>query len=123
MASVKKTMTDEQFYQAAQRTTLRPHTIAMARDVIVRGMTQSQVAKNYSVSKGAVSQVVKQIWDAHIPPGFTFVAVSVPLSLGRKIERLSQLTLVNKEHFGTLTTVEANALLHSLLDEQTFLDD
>jgi len=28
MASVKKTMTDEQFYQAAQRTTLRPHTIA-----------------------------------------------------------------------------------------------
>ena len=123
MASVKKTMTDEQFYQAAQRTTLRPHTIAMARDVIVSGMTQSQVAKNYSVSKGAVSQVVKQIWDAHIPPGFTFIAVSLPLSLGKKIERLSQLTLVNKEYFGTLTTVEANTLLHSLLDEKTFLDD
>lgn len=120
MASVKKTMTDEQFYQAAQRTTLRPHTIAMARDVIVRGMTQSQVAKNYSVSKGAVSQVVKQIWDAHIPPGFTFITVSVPLSLGKKIERLSQLTLVNKEYFGTLTTVEANTLLHSLLDEKPF---
>ncbi len=123
MASVKKTMTDEQFYQAAQRTTLRPHTIAMARDVIVRGMTQAQVAKNYSVSKGAVSQVVKQIWDAHIPPGFTFIAVSVPLSIGKKIERLSQLTLANKEHFGTLTKVEATTLLHSLLDEADACSD
>ena len=122
MVSVKKLMTEEQFYQAAQRTTLRPHTIAMAHDVVVRGMTQALVAKNYSVSKGAVSQVVKRIWDAHTPPGFTFIAVSLPLNLGKKIERLSQLTLVNKEHFGTLTAVEANTLLHSLLDEQTFLD-
>lgn len=123
MASVKKTMTDEQFYQAAQRTTLRPHTMAMARDVIVMGMTQAQVAKNYSVSKGAVSQVVKKIWDAHTPPGFTFIAVFVPFNLGKKIERLSQITLINKDQFSTLTTIEANTLLHSLLDETTFLDN
>ncbi|MGL4888036.1 MAG: TrfB-related DNA-binding protein [Aeromonas veronii] len=123
MISVKKSMTDEQFYQAAQRTTLRPHTIAMARDVVVRGMTQAQVAKNHSVSKGAVSQVVKRIWDAHTPPGFTFIAVSVPLNLGKKIERLSQLTLINQEYFSTLTTAEATALLHSLLDETTVSND
>ncbi|MGQ4869436.1 TrfB-related DNA-binding protein [Aeromonas caviae] len=117
MVSVKKSMTEEQFSQAAQRTTLRPHTIAMAYDVVVRGMTQSLVAKNYSVSKGAVSQVVKQIWDAHIPPGFTFIAVSLPLSIGTKVEKLSQQTLINAEYFSALTTAEATALLHTLLDE------
>ncbi|HAT2492397.1 TPA: hypothetical protein I8220_003724 [Aeromonas hydrophila] len=117
MVSVKKSMTEEQFSQAAQRTTLRPHTIAMAYDVVVRGMTQSLVAKNYSVSKGAVSQVVKRIWDAHIPPGFTFIAVSLPFSIGTKVEKLSQQTLINAEYFSALTTAEATALLHSLLDE------
>ncbi|HDT5890083.1 TrfB-related DNA-binding protein [Aeromonas dhakensis] len=123
MVSVKKLMTEEQFYQAAQRTTLRPHTIAMAHDVVVRGMTQALVAKNYSVSKGAVSQVVKRIWDAHTPPGFIFIAVSLPLNLGKKIEKLSQQTLINVEHFSTLTTAEATALLHSLLDETDAYSD
>ena len=123
MVSVKKLMTEEQFYQEAQRTTLRPHTIAMAHDVVVRGMTQALVAKNYSVSKGAVSQVVKRIWDAHTPPGFTFIAVSLPLNLGKKIEKLSQQTLINVEHFSTLTTAEATALLHSLLDETDTYSD
>lgn len=97
--AVKKILTSQQFEQAARATTLRPHTLEMAREVIVSGQSQSKVAKIYGVSKSAVSQVVKQVWDAYAPPGFVVVSITIPEPLVPFVEHLSECTLLHPDIF------------------------
>lgn len=113
--ALKKRLTSQQFEQAARTTTLRPHTLEMAREVIVCGQSQSKVAKIYGVSKSAVSQVVKQVWDAHSPPGFVVVSIPLPESLAPLISHISEYALLHPDHFHASYSQESfQSVLQSL---------
>jgi len=114
--AVKKRLTNQQFEQAARTTTLRPHTLEMAREVIVCGQSQSKVAKIYGVSKSAVSQVVKQVWDAYAPPGFVVISITLPEPLIPLVEQLSEYALLHPDLFqGANIKENTKSLLIDLL--------
>lgn len=48
----------------------------IARAVLVEGRKQSELATQYGLTKGAVSQAVTKIWEAsQLPPGYERVSV------------------------------------------------
>lgn len=78
-----KRLTEEEFAQAIAGLSVGEQTIEIARGVLVEGMTQAEYAKALNISKGAVSQAVKRVWEAYnerklIPEGYERVTAILP---------------------------------------------
>lgn len=75
-----KKLTPEQFTRAIEGMTISERPIAMARAVLVDGMSQSDCARAMNVSRNAVSLAVNRVRDAHeaVPAGFERVTAILP---------------------------------------------
>lgn len=60
------------------------------------GEAQTTVAKKHAVSRSAVSQLVKRMWEAEVPEGFVALTLTVPESLRDTLERYSALAVKDK---------------------------
>lgn len=60
------------------------------------GEAQTTVAKKHAVSRSAVSQLVKRLWEAEVPVGFVALTLTVPESLRDTLERYSALAVKDK---------------------------
>ena len=73
---ISKRLAEDQFRLAAEGVSIGQKTLDMARAVLVEGRKQSEVATQYGLTKGAVSQAVAKIWEASkLPPGYERVSV------------------------------------------------
>lgn len=119
MAGARKTMTRQEFDKAARGLNIRPQTLSIAREVIVLGAAQAEVAKRHGISKSAVSQVVKRIWDSHCPAGFVVLSVPVPELIGEILARFSDQALQQRDEFQGADGFEnAKRLLRTMLESQ-----
>ena len=75
-----KRLTSEQFAHAIEGMTISERPVAMARAVLVDGMSQSDCARAMSVSRNAVSLAVNRVRDAYeaVPAGFERVTAILP---------------------------------------------
>ncbi|TKW64647.1 MAG: transcriptional regulator [Paracoccus denitrificans] len=75
-----KPLTAEQFARAIDGMTISERPTAMARAVLVDGMSQSDCARAMNVSRNAVSLAVNRVRDAHeaVPAGFERVTAILP---------------------------------------------
>lgn len=83
MKSMKKRLTEAEFQAAIKRLEVGRQTIEIARGVLVEGKPQADYVAALGVTKGAVWQAVKRVWDAHIraqetPEGFERITVVLP---------------------------------------------
>ena len=75
----EKRLTDEQFRKAITGLNIGHGTVAMARAVLVEGRSQTEVAAEHGLTKGAVSQAVSKVWLARrLPEGFEEVRAVLP---------------------------------------------
>ena len=73
---ISKRLAEDQFRAAAEGVSIGQKTLDIARAVLVEGRKQSEVATQYGLTKGAISQAVTKIWEAsQIPPGYERVSV------------------------------------------------
>lgn len=93
--SAAKTMTNEVFEKVTKGLGIRPQSLQMARQVIVLGYSQADVARSHGVSKSAVSQLVKRIYAARAPAGFVMLTLPVPESLAEALGCFSALAIKN----------------------------
>ena len=70
--AASKRLTAAEFARAIDGISISERPIAMARSVLVDGMSQSDCARANGVSRNAVCLTVNRIWEAHIavPAGF-----------------------------------------------------
>lgn len=70
--AANKRLTPAEFARAIDGISISERPIAMARAVLVDGISQSECARANSVSRNAVCLAVNRIWEAHntIPAGF-----------------------------------------------------
>jgi len=80
MPAIKK-LTPEQFARAIEGLTISDRPTAMARAVLVDGMSQSDCARAMNVSRNAVSLAVNRVRDAYeaVPAGFERVTAVLPI--------------------------------------------
>lgn len=79
--SMKKQLTESQFQAAIKGLGVGQQTLEIAHGVLVEGKTQAEFVALLEVTKGAVNQAVKRIWDAHkalTPEGFERVTAILP---------------------------------------------
>ena len=75
----EKRLTDEQFRKAIKELNIGHGTVDMARAVLVEGRKQTDVATQYGLTKGAVSQAVAKVWQSsRFPEGFEEVRAVLP---------------------------------------------
>jgi DNA-directed RNA polymerase specialized sigma24 family protein len=79
--SANKLLTSDQFERAVAGITIADRPVAMARNVLVEGMSQADCARALGVSRNAVSLAVNRVRDAHdeVPAGFERVTAILPL--------------------------------------------
>lgn len=75
MVQMKRTLSKRDFDAAVKRLSISDRAVDMARRVLIAGERQVDVAKEFEVSRGAVSHQVRRVWRAHvdnqeIPAGF-----------------------------------------------------
>ena len=71
-----KRLTEDQFRIAVEGVSIKQKTHDIARAVLVEGRRQSEVATQYRLTKGAISQAVTKVWKAsQVPPGYERVSV------------------------------------------------
>lgn len=77
---VSKRLTPEQFADAIDGLTISERPMAMARSVLVDGVSQSDCARAMNVSRNAVSLAVNRVRDVHeaVPAGFERVTAVLP---------------------------------------------
>ena len=76
---IEKRLTEDQFQVATDGLSMRQKNIDIARAVLVEGRKQSELATEYGLTKGAVSQVVAKVWEAsQVPEGYERVSVVLP---------------------------------------------
>ena len=76
---LEKQLTGNQFRLATEGLPMGQKNIAIARAVLVEGRKQSELAAQYGLTKGAVSQVVAKVWQAsQVPAGYERVSVVLP---------------------------------------------
>lgn len=78
-----KKLTEDQFNQAISDLPVGDQTIEIARGVLVEGKSQADYARSLNITRGAVSQAVKRVWEAHaekteVPEGYERVTVVLP---------------------------------------------
>lgn len=79
---MKKAITEEQFRAAVRGLDVGKQTMEIAHGVLVQGRAQTEYAAQFGLSKGAVSQAVARVWEAHqalnLPRGFREVRAILP---------------------------------------------
>jgi hypothetical protein len=78
---MKKRLTEAQFQNAIKHLKIGDQTIKIARGVLVDGEPQAKYVKSYGLTKGAVSQAVKRVWNTaqeNTPNGFEKVTAVLP---------------------------------------------
>ena len=78
---MKKRLTEAQFMRAIEGLEVSQQTIDIARGVLVNGIRQTHYVSTLGISKGAVSQAVNRVWQAHtaqVPEGYERVCVVLP---------------------------------------------
>lgn len=81
MQSMKKRLTEAQFQAAIKGLDVGKQTLDIAHGVLVEGKPQAEFVTLLGVTKGAVWQAVKRVWDAHkgqTPEGFERVTAVLP---------------------------------------------
>lgn len=87
---MKKQLTIQQFDAIARRLGVSQQTLEIARGVLVEGLSQSTFVEKFGVSKGAVSQAVNRIWDAHIPIGYEKLTVVLPTEQAKVVKEWAE---------------------------------
>ena len=78
---MKKRLSEAQFKAAIKGLDIGQQTQDIAFGVLVEGKKQADFVKSLGVTKGAVWQAVKRVWDAHqgiAPKGYERVTVLLP---------------------------------------------
>ncbi len=78
---MKKKLTESQFQSAIKRLEVGEKTIEIAHGVLVKGKPQTEFVTLFGITKGAVNQAVKRVWDAHkafTPEGYEQVTAILP---------------------------------------------
>ena len=76
---MKKRLTEAQFQAAIKGLDVGPQTRRVAHGVLVEGKTQAEFATLLGITKGAVWQAVKRVWDAaQTPEGYQRVTAVLP---------------------------------------------
>lgn len=81
MQTMTKRLTEAQFLAAIKGLEIGQQTIDIARGVLVEGRPQAEYVTALGVTKGAVWQAVKRVWEASqkiTPPGFERVTALLP---------------------------------------------
>lgn len=122
--SAAKTMSNEEFEKVTKGLGIRPQSLQMARQVIVLGYSQADVARSHGVSKSAVSQLVKRIYAARAPAGFVMLNLPVPESLAEALMHFSTLALKNPAlMLGEEAEANAKSLLLEVLEGKSELTE
>ena len=78
---MKKELTEEEFQKAVLALEIGQQSKDIAYGVLVLGHQQKRYIETLNISKGAVSQAVKRVWDCHqnntLPMGFARVTAVV----------------------------------------------
>jgi len=80
---MKKRLTEAEFAQATKNLSVSHQTLEIARGVLVEGKRQASFVTALGITKGAVSQAVTRVWQAHeertdVPEGYERVSVVLP---------------------------------------------
>ena len=79
---MKKRLSKAQFLKATQGLEVGQQTLEIAFGVLVEGRQQADFVATIGVTKGAVSQAVKRVWEAHaaknVPKGYRQVTALLP---------------------------------------------
>ncbi len=79
---MKKHLTEEQFQKAILSLDIGDQTKIIAHGVLVEKKPQTHFVKALGLSKGAVSQAVTRVWEAHqkgnLPVGFAKITAVLP---------------------------------------------
>jgi hypothetical protein len=78
---MSKRLTPEQFDRAVGDLTIGRRGRAIARAVLVDGIPQATYVKKFKLTRGAISQVVSRVWQAHqdlLPPDYERVVAVLP---------------------------------------------
>jgi len=78
---MKKRLTEAQFQTAIQSLEIGQQTQKIAHGVLVEGKAQTEFVTLLGVTKGAVWQAVKRVWDAQkssLPEGYERVTAVLP---------------------------------------------
>jgi hypothetical protein len=85
---IGKQLTEEQFQRATKDLAMAPKSIEMTRLILVKGRKQIEVAAQYGLTRGAVSQAVTKVWEAsQVPPGHERVSVVLPKVLAYQVKQ------------------------------------
>jgi hypothetical protein len=80
---MEKRLTETELEAAIKDLDVGPQTIEIARGVLVQGTPQIEFVRRLGLSKGAVSQAVARVWDAHtrssLPEGYEHVEIQAVL--------------------------------------------
>ncbi|ALS68398.1 TrfB-related DNA-binding protein [Pandoraea apista] len=80
---MKKALTEAQFVKATRGLDVGQQTLDIARAVLVNGQQQATFVKELNLTRGAVSQAVNRVWEAHkkvdLPQGFERVTAILPV--------------------------------------------
>jgi len=87
-------MTESEFESAIAGTRLQPRAAALARAVLVDGLTQSEAARAAGVTRQTANAAVERVLRGHravvgCPPGWEVVTVCVPPALAVRIRALA----------------------------------
>lgn len=62
---MKKRLSDADFRQATAALELSDRHLEIAKAALVQGRSQVELAQEFALTKGAVSQIVRRVWEAH----------------------------------------------------------
>lgn len=79
---MKKQLTEDEFQACIKGWDISRQTKEIAHGVLVQGRPQTEFVRTLGLTRGAVSQTVSRVWDAHtaknLPKGFEQVTVVLP---------------------------------------------
>tara|TARA_Y100000589_G_scaffold323269_2_gene357532 strand:- start:598 stop:903 length:306 start_codon:yes stop_codon:yes gene_type:complete len=91
---MKKQLTEEQFKRACLELDIGAQTKVIAHGVLVEQLPQKHFSESLGISKGAVSQAVKRVWEAHqqttLPMGFMRVSAILPEHQAYQVQQWSE---------------------------------
>ncbi|WP_448949358.1 TrfB-related DNA-binding protein [Lautropia mirabilis] len=76
----KKRLTEGQFLVATKRLQISKQSLQITHGVLVEGRRHTEFVEKFGITKAAVSQAVRRIWDAAdvLPSGFERVSAILP---------------------------------------------
>jgi len=78
---MKKRLTESEFQAAIEGLDIGDQTREIAHGVLVKGKPQADYVAMFGVTKGAIWQAVKRVWEAHeacLPHGYEKVTAVLP---------------------------------------------